>query len=344
MPQADPSNPVRTTTGRQPDGTPIMQETGVIGFAMGEAPGGFFEANSMAETAAGRAEMRAHAKNINEQSYRDVAAFRDALTENGYVALGDTQGFVGPDGRWRPIDTQSYRNAVNPDPDSGYPPMSPDEIRVENEKQFGEYMDTMRDEHRRAMTNDYDPLDEIDVEPEPPTVRQPAAADADVEPPTVRRPPADTGSRAADWDDEPTVEIMVPKELRAPAATTQPTTLFDPDSVVVNGHDAPVPGPNTLTVAELAELQDIADRFDTELHVVGSRGAGNGRGVESDFPVGKGDNTKSDIDVVIDGDVDITSRGGLSDRVSGACGGVANVASSIGFASGAHITIKPRRR
>jgi hypothetical protein len=379
MPELDPGHPVTARTGeRLPDGSPVRVETDVIGFAMGEAPGGFFEAHGMADTPAGRAEMREHALNINEQSYRDVEAFRDALSENGYIVQGDLQGFVGPDGKWRPIDTQPYRNATAPDPRSGYEPMTPEEIKAHNKERFDEYMDTMRDEHRRAVENDYEPLDE-DVEPptqrrpaaeqqpvaepeveaEPPTVRNPMPGeparpaddlDLEPEPPTVRRPaveeepptvrqPRTTG--ADEWD-EPTVEIPA---VRARTTTAEmPRVEVDVEGVTVHGHDAPVPGPHTLTPAELAELQAIADQFGTELHVTGSRGRGQGRGVETDLPPGKGDGTKSDIDVIIDGDVDIRTSGRLSNTVSGACSGVANVASSTGMVWGPHITIRPRRR
>lgn len=105
--------------------------------------------------------------------------------------------------------------------------------------------------------------------------------------------------------------------------------------------DMRVPGPQTLTAAELAELQGIANKYRTTLRVVGSRGRGMGRAVETELQPGKGPGTRSDIDVVIDGQVDIDTRGGLSGDVSGACNGAANVASSTGVASGPHITIAP---
>jgi hypothetical protein len=103
------------------------------------------------------------------------------------------------------------------------------------------------------------------------------------------------------------------------------------------------PGPHTLTAAELSELQAIATRFRTTLWVIGSRGRGAGRNIETNLPVGdKGPGTRSDIDVMIDGQVDIDTRGGLSGTVSGSCKGVANVASSRGSPSGEFITISPQ--
>ena len=43
----------------------------------------------------------------------------------------------------------------------------------------------------------------------------------------------------------------------------------------------------TLTAAEEAEIQAIANRYNTTIDVVGSRAAGQGRNIASDLPVGK---------------------------------------------------------
>jgi hypothetical protein len=56
----------------------------------------------------------------------------------------------------------------------------------------------------------------------------------------------------------------------------------------------------TLTPAERAEIQAIADKYDTTIDIVGSRAAGNGRNINSNFPKGKGAGTRSDIDFRID--------------------------------------------
>ncbi|MEM6260607.1 MAG: pre-toxin TG domain-containing protein, partial [Planctomycetota bacterium] len=64
-----------------------------------------------------------------------------------------------------------------------------------------------------------------------------------------------------------------------------------------------VPGPGTLTPTELDELQKIADKYETQIDVVGSRAAGDGRNIDNlDLPVGKADEglTRSDIDTRID--------------------------------------------
>lgn len=144
------------------------------------------------------------------------------------------------------------------------------------------------------------------------------------------------GVRAARKGGLPTEDRPPPPDERPPAPTEEAPRVVDP---VVP--DMRVPGPQTLTAAELAELQAIANKHQTRLQVTGSRGRGMGRGVETDLPPGKGPGTKSDIDVVIDGQVDINTRGGLSGDVSGSCKGAANVASSIGEAHGPHIDILP---
>jgi predicted nucleotidyltransferase len=78
-----------------------------------------------------------------------------------------------------------------------------------------------------------------------------------------------------------------------------------------------VPGSKTLTVDETEELQGIADRFNTPLVVFGSRARGEGRDIDRlDLPVGKGKGKRSDIDVLIDGQVDIDTSGALSNAIA----------------------------
>jgi hypothetical protein len=107
--------------------------------------------------------------------------------------------------------------------------------------------------------------------------------------------------------------------------------------------DTTVPGPRTVTASEYGQLQAIANRFNTRIEIVGSRGAGLGRNVETTLPTeGKGDGTRSDIDVVIDGQKDIDTGGALSEAIRNSCGGITQVASVSGAAHGPHITIEPQ--
>lgn len=95
------------------------------------------------------------------------------------------------------------------------------------------------------------------------------------------------------------------------------------------GVTEPVPGPRTLTAAELAELQAIADRYQTQIDVVGSRAQGRGRNIDHpELPHGKGEGTRSDIDVRVDGDADIRSSGRLSNDIANASNGAGKVISS----------------
>src|SRR5690606_5475291 len=63
--------------------------------------------------------------------------------------------------------------------------------------------------------------------------------------------------------------------------------------------------PNSLTAQECAEIQAIANRYNTTIDVVGSRAAGQGRTINTNFPQGQkpvpgGPPTRSDIDFRID--------------------------------------------
>lgn len=73
---------------------------------------------------------------------------------------------------------------------------------------------------------------------------------------------------------------------------------------------------NSLTAIEFFRLKRIAKEFNTTIYVVGSRASGQGRNINTNLPVGKGSGTRSDIDIKIDGQKDIDSRGALSQRLS----------------------------
>lgn len=97
--------------------------------------------------------------------------------------------------------------------------------------------------------------------------------------------------------------------------------------------DPDLPG-DSLTPEEVAQLQAIADRFNTQIDVIGSRAAGRGRNIDQpDLPVSKGPGTRSDIDVRIDGQIDINTAGGLSDSIRQVGNGAGRVSSSTGLPS-----------
>ncbi len=122
----------------------------------------------------------------------------------------------------------------------------------------------------------------------------------------------------------------------APAAPAAPATPAIPNQGVF--------GPGTLTDKELKELQDIADKHNTPIDVVGSRARGEGRNIDKpDLPVGKGEGTRSDIDVRSDGQADIDSRGAISDAISEVSGGAGNRIGDSDQSSGPVIQIRPNQ-
>lgn len=107
---------------------------------------------------------------------------------------------------------------------------------------------------------------------------------------------------------------------------------------------APLSNEGTLTEDEREALQSIADRFNTALDVVGSRGAGKGRNVGTDLPFGKGEGTRNDIDVRVDGQREIETRGALSDALYNLLPGVSVSSRLLGGSYRPFFTIVPRQR
>ncbi|MDB5226557.1 MAG: repeat-associated core domain protein [Bacteroidota bacterium] len=98
-----------------------------------------------------------------------------------------------------------------------------------------------------------------------------------------------------------------------------------------------------LSLEERRALQDIANKFKTEIDVVGSRAADTGRNVGSNLPVGKGQGTKSDIDVRINSQLDINTGGRLSEALKNIKPeGLVDVRSRIGVSRSPTIIIKPK--
>ena len=94
--------------------------------------------------------------------------------------------------------------------------------------------------------------------------------------------------------------------------------------------DSTAAGDGTLTPGERAELQRIADKYDTPIDVVGSRAAGRGRNIYTRLPVAKDPpdapgTTRSDIDVRVDGQAVIDSQGRLADELLEMSEGAGNI-------------------
>lgn len=78
----------------------------------------------------------------------------------------------------------------------------------------------------------------------------------------------------------------------------------------------------TLTETEREALQKIADLFQTTIDIVGSQGAGKGRNIDTNLLFGKEVGTRRDIDVRIDGQQEMDSRGALSDTLYNSVPGI----------------------
>jgi RHS repeat-associated protein len=76
--------------------------------------------------------------------------------------------------------------------------------------------------------------------------------------------------------------------------------LRGPRIIGANGQPLRALPANSITAGEAAEIQAIANRYNTTIDVVGSRTAGQGRNVGTILPAGKGPGTRSDIDFRID--------------------------------------------
>jgi hypothetical protein len=131
---------------KMPKTTPGGTAIDAVGIGMRWAQGGFFDEN-LAKSQQLAQEVASNAASINTKTRTDIATFRDALTGAGWIAVGDTQGFVAPDGTWTPIDFQSYKDASSS--------MSPAEIKAHNDAQFATYLKGVDDAHAAAISGSF---------------------------------------------------------------------------------------------------------------------------------------------------------------------------------------------
>jgi hypothetical protein len=110
-----------------------------------------------------------------------------------------------------------------------------------------------------------------------------------------------------------------------------PTYFVSELGVLVYNTCGDVVGPGRLTPQEAEQIQRIGDNYHTEIHLVGSRAGGRGRNIDTDLPVGKGEGRRSNIDMRIQGQDDIDSRGRLSDQLINVGGGAGSVSPFRGF-------------
>ncbi|MCA9091419.1 MAG: hypothetical protein KDA90_22620 [Planctomycetaceae bacterium] len=80
----------------------------------------------------------------------------------------------------------------------------------------------------------------------------------------------------------------------------KPISLRGPKIIDAKGQPLDSLPANSITASEAAEIQAIANKYNTAIDVVGSRAANQGRNVGTNLPAGKGPGTRSDIDFRID--------------------------------------------
>ena len=127
-----------------------------------------------------------------------------------------------------------------------------------------------------------------------------------------------------------------------------PTYFVSELGVLVHNTCGDVVGLGKLTPQEAEQIQRVTDNYNTEIHVVGSRAGGRGRNIDTDLPFGKGESTRSDIDMGIHGQDDIDKRGRLSQELTNVGGRAGTVSpfTGLGGNPGTHppkIIFKPNQ-
>jgi peptidoglycan hydrolase-like protein with peptidoglycan-binding domain len=132
-----------------------------------------------------------------------------------------------------------------------------------------------------------------------------------------------------EWGDVPSPPVKPNAEVPAAEPADGPITVRVPAAgnrtpaqgrVVAAARPVATPepgvvGPTTLTAEEAAQIQALADKYNTQIDVIGSRAAGRGRNIETNLPVGKGRGTRSDIDFRYDGQVEIDTSGTFTNEL-----------------------------
>jgi RHS repeat-associated protein len=129
------------------------------------------------------------------------------------------------------------------------------------------------------------------------------------------------------WHRQTAADRALHEVLKAAGVASVPFTMAEVPLLLAGSAGASLGGGagaglgGTLTAAERAEIQAIADEFGTDIDVVGSRAAGTGRNIDKTHlpagkdPPGQPGTTRSDIDFRIDGQLDSDTNGALSDRL-----------------------------
>ncbi|MEM8641390.1 MAG: pre-toxin TG domain-containing protein [Cyanobacteria bacterium P01_G01_bin.54] len=139
----------------------------------------------------------------------------------------------------------------------------------------------------------------------------------------------------SDWDwftgnvgvTEAGIQIRIPDEAGDAARINDDNVMHMQGDGGGRPRPSRIIGAGRLTASEAEEIQHLADTFNTEIHIIGSRARGEGRNIYSDLPPGKGDNTRSDIDFSVDGQVVIDTRGQFANLLKEVSRGAGSIAS-----------------
>lgn len=88
-----------------------------------------------------RKEMLGYAKNITSQTFMDVDDYREKIWESGFRYTHTPQGFVTPEGRWRPVDFSGVSPILDNDPEIAAL------IREGHDKRFDELKERLMEYH-----------------------------------------------------------------------------------------------------------------------------------------------------------------------------------------------------
>ena len=88
-------------------------------------------------------DMMKNASNITKTTFMDLDTFRNSIFESGFYYVGPVDGFVQPDGHWKPVN---FSNAA-PFTDSTVF----DEARKMHDEQFNTLRDNLMQNHLQAL-------------------------------------------------------------------------------------------------------------------------------------------------------------------------------------------------
>ncbi len=118
-----------------------------LAFAIDSVEGGYADAynnkiEDESDKAMARGDMMRNAQNITPQTFQDLDVFRNSIFESGFYYVGPVDGFVTPDGRWKPVN---FYNATAMSQDTVI-----DAARSNHDLQFDNLRHKLMENHMKA--------------------------------------------------------------------------------------------------------------------------------------------------------------------------------------------------